>query len=80
MDQFKINKPFFEIGPKSYLYGNDVIELARAADIASEKYDVDIIFTTPPRRWRFRRLEEPRYRGSHLLQPSWRLRRTRDRW
>lgn len=42
-----IRAPFFEIGPKSYLYGNDVIELARAADIASEKYDVDIIFTTP---------------------------------
>ena len=42
-----IQAPFFEIGPKSYLYGEDVIELARAADAAAEKYDVDIIFTTP---------------------------------
>ena len=42
-----IKAPFFEIGPKSYLYGNDVIELAKAADAASEKYGVDIIFTTP---------------------------------
>ena len=42
-----IKAPFFEIGPKSYLYGDDVIELARAADAASEKYGVDIIFTTP---------------------------------
>ena len=42
-----IRAPFFEIGPKSYLYGEDVIELAKAADAASEKYDVDIIFTTP---------------------------------
>lgn len=42
-----IKAPFFEIGPKSYLYGEDVIELAKAADAASEKYDVDIIFTTP---------------------------------
>ena len=42
-----IKAPFFEIGPKSYLYGQDVIDLARAADAASEKYDVDIIFTTP---------------------------------
>jgi len=42
-----IKAPFFEIGPKSYLYGDDVIELAKAADAASEKYDVDIIFTTP---------------------------------
>lgn len=42
-----IQAPFFEIGPKSYLYGNDIIELAKAADIAFEKYKVDIIFTTP---------------------------------
>lgn len=39
--------PFFEIGPKSYLYGDDILELALAADRASEKYGVDIIFTTP---------------------------------
>ena len=43
----KIKAPFFEIGPKSYLYGQDVIDLAKAADAASAKYDVDIIFTTP---------------------------------
>ena len=43
----KIKAPFFEIGPKSYLYGDDILELALAADAASEKYDVDIIFTTP---------------------------------
>ena len=42
-----IKAPFFEIGPKSYLYGEDVIELAKAADAASVKYGVDIIFTTP---------------------------------
>ena len=43
----KIKAPFFEIGPKSYLYGQDVIDLAIAVDKASEKYGVDIIFTTP---------------------------------
>ncbi|MBQ7650690.1 MAG: triose-phosphate isomerase [Victivallales bacterium] len=43
----RIKAPFFEIGPKSYLYGQDVIDLAKAADAASEKYGVDIIFTTP---------------------------------
>ena len=42
-----IKPPFFEIGPKAYLYGQDVIELAKAADAASEKYGVDIIFTAP---------------------------------
>ena len=43
----RIKAPFFEIGPKAYLYGDDVIELAKAADAASAKYGVDIIFTTP---------------------------------
>lgn len=43
----EIKPPFFEIGPKSYLYGDEVLKLAKAADIASKKYDVDIIFTTP---------------------------------
>jgi len=43
----EIKAPFFEIGPKSYLYGDDILELAKAADAASEKYGVDIIFTTP---------------------------------
>ncbi len=42
-----IKPPFFEIGPKAYLYGQDVIDLAKAADAASERYGVDIIFTTP---------------------------------
>lgn len=43
----KISVPFFEIGPKSYLYGNDILDLAKVADAAMEKYGVDIIFTTP---------------------------------
>ena len=43
----KVKLPFFEIGPKSYLVGDEVLELALAADKAAEKYDVDIIFTTP---------------------------------
>ena len=43
----KIKAPFFEIGPKSYLCGDDVLDLALAADAAAEKYGVDIIFTTP---------------------------------
>ena len=42
-----IKAPFFEIGPKSYLYGDQILELAKAADAASEKYGVDIIFTCP---------------------------------
>ncbi len=40
-----IKKPFFEIGPKVYLYGAEAVKLAIAADRISEKYGVDIIFT-----------------------------------
>ena len=46
-NRFSIKAPFFEIGPKNYLFGDQLIELALAADKASVKYDVDIIFTTP---------------------------------
>jgi triosephosphate isomerase len=43
----KLRPPFFEIGPKSYLYGKQILDLAKAADVASKKYDIDIIFTAP---------------------------------
>ena len=42
MKQCKIKAPFFEIGPKSYLYGDEILALAQAADAASEKYGVDL--------------------------------------
>ena len=47
MEKKQVKLPFFEIGPKSYLFGDDILELAKIADAASEKYGVDIIFTTP---------------------------------
>ncbi len=47
LNGFQLKPPFFEIGPKSYLFGDDVLALALAADAAAKKYDVDIIFTTP---------------------------------
>jgi len=40
-----IKPPFFEIGPKVYLYGKQALELAMEADELSRKYAVDIIFT-----------------------------------
>ena len=47
MNKRKISVPFFEIGPKSYLYGDEILDLALAADRACEKYGVDVIFTCP---------------------------------
>ena len=32
----KIKAPFFEIGPKSYLFGDDILDLALAADAAAK--------------------------------------------
>ncbi len=47
MRHLKLEPPFFEIGPKNYLFGKQVLDLARIADKAAEKYDVRVIFTTP---------------------------------
>lgn len=43
----KLKAPFFEIGPKQYLYGDDILELALIAEEASIKHDVQVIFTVP---------------------------------
>jgi triosephosphate isomerase (TIM) len=41
----EITPPFFEIGPKAYLYGREVLELARHADKVGGKYGVQVIIT-----------------------------------
>ncbi len=41
----KLTPPFFEIGPKAYLYGKAAVRLAQQAEAAGQKYDVRIIFT-----------------------------------
>lgn len=40
-----IKPPFFEIGPKAYLYGRALLQLAQHADKLSEQYNVRIIIT-----------------------------------
>lgn len=47
VEKKKLTAPFFEIGPKSYLYGDDVLKLAQAADCMAMRYDVDVLFTAP---------------------------------
>ena len=41
----KIRKPFFIVNPKSYLYGDDAMKMAKIADKLAEKYDIDCLFT-----------------------------------
>ncbi len=43
-----IKPPFFEIGPKAFMYGDRMLKLAKAADRAAAKYDVRIILTPQP--------------------------------
>ena len=43
----ELRTPYFEIGVKNYLYGNDVLALALAADRAAARYDIDVLFIAP---------------------------------
>ncbi len=43
-----VKPPFFEVGPKAYMYGERMLRLAKAADESSEKYDVRVILTVQP--------------------------------
>jgi len=43
----KIGTPFFIVNPKSYLYGEESLQLALVADNLAEKYGVEIFFTAP---------------------------------
>ena len=41
----KIKPPFFEIGPKAFLYGEEMLKLAKVIDKTAMKYDLDVIVT-----------------------------------
>jgi triosephosphate isomerase len=42
-----IRVPFFETSVKNYIYGDAVLDYARAADAAAGQYDVDVLFVAP---------------------------------
>ena len=44
---YKISEPFFEYGPKCYMYGDTLLEIAKGLDELSEKYGVDVILDVP---------------------------------
>lgn len=45
LKNFNIKPPFFEIGPKAYLYGEEMLALAKVIDKVALKYDLDVIVT-----------------------------------
>lgn len=44
----EITPPFFEIGPKAYMYGSEVVALAKRADGLGRAYGVQVILTPQP--------------------------------
>ena len=44
---YQIKEPFFEYGPKCYMYGDVLLDIAKGLDELSEKYDVDVILDVP---------------------------------
>lgn len=47
MDTQTIKTPFFIFNPKSYLYGEELLKLAKTADELAKKYDVSVFVTGP---------------------------------
>lgn len=43
----KIQSPFFVVNPKSFLFGEPLMDLARYADQLAKEYPIDILFTAP---------------------------------
>lgn len=45
LKNFDIKPPFFEVGPKAFLYGEGMLKLAKVIDKTAMKYDLDVIVT-----------------------------------
>ena len=43
VEDYRISIPFFEFGPKNYLYGERLLELIKAMDALAQKYDMDVL-------------------------------------
>ena len=48
MPKSKINLPFFTVSPKSYLVGENLLELALLTDKYAKEHEVTIFFSAPP--------------------------------
>lgn len=42
-----VGTPFFEVGVKNYLYGDDVLKLALTAEAAAERYALSVLMIVP---------------------------------
>ena len=44
---YKISEPFFEYGPKCYMYGKTLLDMAKGLEKLAIKYDVDVVLDIP---------------------------------
>lgn len=44
---YKISEPFFEYGPKCYMYGKTLLKMAKGLDKLAKKYGVDVVLDIP---------------------------------
>lgn len=47
LKNYKISEPFFEYGPKCYMYGKTLLDMAIGLDKLAKKYDVDVVLDIP---------------------------------
>ena len=44
---YRISEPFFEFGPKCYMYGDTLVEVAKGFEKLARKYRIDVILDIP---------------------------------
>lgn len=44
---YKISEPFFEYGPKCYMYGKTLVKMAKGLEKLAKKYKVDVVLDIP---------------------------------
>lgn len=43
LEKYQLSLPFFEFGPKAYLYGKELLRLVKKIDRFAQKYTIDVI-------------------------------------
>ena len=47
LKNYRISEPFFEYGPKCYMYGDVLLKMAKGLEQLAKKYDVDVVLDIP---------------------------------
>ena len=47
LKDYKISEPFFEYGPKCYMYGETLLKMAKGLEKLAVKYDINVVLDIP---------------------------------